>query len=69
MEHCLLKQLAAIVAVGTFAALAQPAEAAVTATLNVTTLEVTGDGANDTITLRLEPGTPRTFKSSTARPW
>ena len=41
-----------------FVSLAQPAEAAVTATLNVTTLEVTGDGANDIITLRLEAGNP-----------
>ena len=38
--------------------LAQPAEAAVTAVLNGTTLEVTGDGANDVITLRLERGNP-----------
>ena len=58
MEHCLLKQFAATFAIGAFVALAQPAEAAVTATLNVTTLEVTGDGANDVITLRLQAGNP-----------
>ncbi len=58
MEHCLLKQLAATIAVGAIVALAQPAEAAVTANLNVTTLEVTGDGANDIITLRLQAGVP-----------
>src|SRR5688572_15361309 len=58
MEHCLQKPLAAILVVGAFVALAQPAEAAVTANLNVTTLEVVGDGADDEIILRLEAGNP-----------
>ena len=73
MEHCLssrceihtrpaagrsLKLFAATFAAAAIVSIAQPAEAAVTATLNVTTLEVAGDGANDIITLRLEPGNP-----------
>ena len=73
MEHCLssrcethtrpstgrsLKLFAATFAAAAIVSIAQPAEAAVTAVLNGTTLEVTGDGANDIITLRLEPGNP-----------
>jgi hypothetical protein len=70
MEHCLLKRLAATFAVGAFVALAQPAEATVTAVLNGTTLEVDGDGANDVITLRLQAGNPanlEVFEDATLR--
>src|SRR5689334_3959433 len=57
MEHCLPKRTAAtLAALGAVVALAQPAEAAVTANLVVTALIVNGDGANDVISLRLEPG-------------
>jgi Ca2+-binding RTX toxin-like protein len=71
MEHCLssrcesrtrpfagrsLKLFAATLTAAAIVSVAQPAEAAVAAVLNGTTLEVTGDGANDIITLRLEAG-------------